>query len=91
MNNKSNEKPQFKHDCSNCTFLGRHRDDYEYDLYHCMQGGSLPTVIARYGDYGPDYLSGIEFGHAEVLIGEFNKPLAQAYMRAKALDLKVTM
>lgn len=88
MNNKSNEEPKFKHDCSQCTFLGRHRDDYEYDLYHCEKSG-LPTIIARFGDYGSDYMSGMVFGIKEIKNGEFNKPLAQAYMRAKVLDLTI--
>jgi hypothetical protein len=51
-------KPQFQHDCPRCTFLGAFN---HHDLYHCTQGGGHPTVIARYGDDGWDYLSGLPF------------------------------
>ena len=47
---------QWKHDCDNCKFLGMFKD---YDLYFCNQGGNIPTVIARYGNEGHEYLSGI--------------------------------
>ncbi len=56
--------PQFKHDCDECHFLGQYviagscdPDNARFDLYFCEK--SLPTVIARYGDNGPDYSSGI--------------------------------
>ena len=45
---------RYQHDCKICVFLGNYRD---HDLYYCPQGG-LPTVIARYSDAGPDYVSG---------------------------------
>jgi hypothetical protein len=48
--------PQYKHDCNRCVFLGRFK---AVDLYFCNQGGSIPTVIARYSSEGPDYTSGI--------------------------------
>jgi hypothetical protein len=47
--------PWYKHDCTNCTFLGQFE---EYDLYYCPQG-NIPTVIARFSDDGPDYTSGL--------------------------------
>ena len=46
---------QFEHDCSKCFFIGRSQ---KYDLYFCEQH-TLPTVIARYGDKGHQYLSGM--------------------------------
>lgn len=49
-------KSRYQHDCEECTFLGQYN---EYDLYHCNQRGR-PTVIARYSDDGPDYMSGME-------------------------------
>jgi len=52
------ETPKFKHDCSECIFLGLYKGN---DLYFCRQGGSFPTVISRYGNDGPDYSSGMEF------------------------------
>lgn len=59
MNQKFTQTPLYKHHCANCTYLG----DWEYkgqrhDLYHCPQLG-IPTVIARYGDEGPAYTSGM--------------------------------
>ena len=49
-------EPRYTHSCSKCTFLGQYN---EYDLYHCIQVGGMPTVIARYSDDGPDYMSGL--------------------------------
>lgn len=52
-------KKNYIHDCEGCTFLGVLReDDVIYDLYYCPQNG-VPTVIARYGDEGHEYMSGI--------------------------------
>jgi hypothetical protein len=47
---------RFQHDCSVCKSLGQFGDA---DLYFCEQGGSFPTVIARYSDDGADYQSGL--------------------------------
>jgi hypothetical protein len=44
------QQPVFKHDCHRCRFLG-HRNSH--DLYAC---GS-DSVVARYGNDGPDYVS----------------------------------
>lgn len=45
--------PRYQHDCTACTYLGQVE---EYDLYYCPQG-KVPTVIARFGDEGGDYIS----------------------------------
>ena len=64
------DTPLFTHDCTNCKFLGRYEfqaGDPEmepYDLYLCSQNQSIPTVIARYGNDGPSYLSGLEAARA---------------------------
>lgn len=47
--------PRYAHDCKVCTFLGHIN---EFDLYTCPQGGEFPTIVARYGSKGRDYLSG---------------------------------
>lgn len=47
--------PKFQHDCSRCVYLGHFED---HDLYYCA---GEPTVIARFGDEGPDYGSGLPF------------------------------
>ncbi len=69
---------KYQHDCDKCTPLGEYE---EYDLYHCEQGG-LPTVVARYGDDGPDYISGAAF------IG-VNPALREAGRRSVALNLSL--
>jgi len=56
---KKLEEPQFKHDCDQCTYLGRdiNTDDHsDVDMYFCPQNG-MPTIIMRYGDNGSDYAS----------------------------------
>lgn len=56
------EPRQFKHDCQRCCFLGRYEfDGLKYDLYSCYGFGGRLEVIARYGDKGWEYASGIEF------------------------------
>ncbi len=57
------ETPQFVHDCDRCVFLGRyqHGDGVNYDLYYADHGGLPDTVIARFGDEGSEYQSGLSF------------------------------
>jgi len=57
----SEDAPRYKHDCSNCMFLGNFILDITYDLYVCSAGKNISTVVARYSSDGPDYLSGLEF------------------------------
>ncbi|KKN39832.1 hypothetical protein LCGC14_0739440 [marine sediment metagenome] len=49
--------PKYKHDCKDCIFLGNYNN---HDLYSCWSGSS-PTVVARYGNEGSDYHSGLIF------------------------------
>ena len=54
------DSPIYQHDCKRCTYLGS--CEYEgrsYDLYSCDQWGLEETVVARFGDDGPDYMSGM--------------------------------
>jgi hypothetical protein len=64
----------------------RYADAYQgkYDLYHCDQGGPGPTLIARYGDDGPEYMSGIVFAKPDM-----NYPLYRALEIAKEKGLDV--
>lgn len=48
---------QYKHDCNLCSFLGRYMGA---DLYFC--NSLTPNIIARMGNDGGDYSSGIIFG-----------------------------
>lgn len=41
---------QYRHDCTKCHFMGILEG---HDIYTCKD-----TIVARYGDDGPDYISG---------------------------------
>lgn len=57
---ESDDTPQYKHDCSACLFLYRTMmSGQSYDVYFCASIPAFPTVIARYGDEGHMYLSGL--------------------------------
>lgn len=48
---------KFKHDCDQCQFLGH---ELGHDLYVCgahMIPGFGPTILARFGNDGPEYAS----------------------------------
>lgn len=53
FNNYLNDIIKFKHDCDTCVFVGHALNS---DLYFCEAG---KNVIARYGNDGPDYVSGM--------------------------------
>jgi len=73
-------EPRYKHDCNQCVFLGHER---EYDLYYCPQEG-LPTILARYGNWGGDYLSGMP-----TTIFRTREPLSVGRERARAFGLRL--
>ena len=61
------EKPIYEHDCDNCKFLGNYKspesgDNQTYDLYFCP---GEDTVIARYGNNGWEYASGLRFARPD--------------------------
>lgn len=73
------EDPAYTHDCEECRFLGRHQARPKtqlYDLYVCQKAGG--TVVARYGDDGPDYVSGLVAGKTGA-----HPALAHAYALAR--------
>lgn len=48
----------FEHDCERCVYVLTTHGDNDYDWYVCPDGGSLgSSVVARYGDDGPNYWS----------------------------------
>ena len=52
-------QPQFQHDCTKCTFIGTYK---HYDLYVCSHSDKrMDTLIARYGDSGDAYVSGLDW------------------------------
>lgn len=75
---KVQEIPKFDHDCKSCVYLGSYFHNIHYDLYFCGQGCAHSTVIARFGDDGPDYNSGLNSGLEELI---------EAERRAKAKGL----
>jgi len=55
-------EPIYAHDCQNCIYLGVYNlkengKKIPHDLYYCHS--ERPTVIARYGNNGEEYQSGI--------------------------------
>lgn len=46
------DKPKFTHDCNACQFLGHFEG---HDVYICPS--DMPSIIARYGNEGPEYSS----------------------------------
>jgi hypothetical protein len=73
----------FQHDCKNCKPLGHYN---EHDLYFCTQGGLVPTVLARYGSEGPEYLSGLTLASAVPELGEAaRRAVAAGYLHKSAL------
>lgn len=78
----------YVHDSDCCTYLGVCIVDDgpyvgKYDLYTCLQGGYRPpTILARYGDPGPCYYSGLCFA-AE----DRNSVLWEGAKRAIALGI----
>jgi len=56
------QPPLYQHDCARCIYLGRYLDkptNRWRDLYVCKSSGT--TVIARYGNEGSEYVSGLAF------------------------------
>jgi len=68
---------RYAHDCECCVLLGQDKDA---DLYYCPREGSL---VARYGDDGPDYSSMPAYVVAHLEHG----PLTVAHRLAVERDL----
>lgn len=49
-------KPNFKHTCPNCKYIGTTVGHDIEDWYYCPQLGT-PTIVNRYSDDGPGYSS----------------------------------
>jgi hypothetical protein len=76
--------PLFTHDSACCTFLG---NDEEHDFYFCNKQVGGETVIARYGNDGPDYISGIHSAVSASNRGDNNNPLCKALVLARERGL----
>jgi hypothetical protein len=61
------DSERYVHDCEKCVYLGTTSSDSFHDLYFCEQRidaeHAMSTVIARYGDDGPHYESGLPFSY----------------------------
>ena len=55
-----------KHDCDRCVSLG----EYKGNGFIFLPRICRPTVVARYGDDGPDYKSGIIFSDFDEHLGK---------------------
>lgn len=75
---QTHETPRYLHDCDCCHYLGRHTGEHygEMDLYVHTYGST--TVIARFGDEGGNYLSGLYAGYGQ------DADLTEARCRAEA-------
>lgn len=79
-------KKLYNHDCSTCCFLGNHHVEKDkingeqlnttYDLYYCSQG-VIPTVIARFGSEGSEYISGLNLANLVESLSEARKRAIQ--------------
>ena len=74
---ESKVKPVFKHDCKSCQFLATisvtgidipPKKNCTYDLYYCPSSRGFPTIVARYGDGGSEYISGTDFATVHPVI-----------------------
>ena len=62
-------KPLYQHDCKECIFLGNYAcTGSKYDLYVHPYGST--AIIARWGDDGPDYMSGWVFAKVQPALAE---------------------
>lgn len=71
----------FTHEaCEGCVYLGPYGDEAAatHDLWWCPQGDGPPTVMARWGDEGWEYHSGI---------GSSLAPMVEAERRAGSRGL----
>lgn len=72
---KKQTRRVYEHDCDLCVHLGQTTvNGTEHDLYYCPNPAGK-SVIARYGDDGEDYISGLAFTTLE-------PALAMALVRA---------
>jgi hypothetical protein len=84
------QKPIYEHDCDRCIFLGNlhtgpnnpwvRKGVEDVDLYICPQGDFWPTLIARDGNDGSQYMSGFSFRY--ITDSRYKDyPLREAFIR----------
>ncbi len=80
--------PYFTHDCDKCVFHGSAKIEGElYDFYSCPRDDAdYVSIIARYGDEGPEYASmPLSVLSERVLAGDLNMPLPLVECRERYL------
>ena len=90
-------KKEWQHDCDQCVYLGSVIGGSRMvDLYVCRPFSEHPDILARYGNDGPEYLSGMYgqyegpsiekeghgIGHAELYVCDL---LAEQHIRLTKL------
>lgn len=84
------QKRHYTHDCKGCIYLGSFYDVTTYnghaiwDLYISL--GSIPTVIARHGNDGPDYnswdvVAGIQKRSCKAIVEEYNRAVNEGLVK----------
>ncbi len=66
------ERRLYAHDCTECIYLGAYR---AHDLYYCVR--ALPTVIARFGPDGPEYVSGLGLAALDPILAEAKRRVGE--------------
>lgn len=70
--------PRYTHDCDDCKPLGEFG---EYDLYFCYRQATGSTLLARYGNEGHEYTSGIEFvGYDNAITEAHHRAITNGYL-----------
>ena len=83
------DTPRYVHNCKNCKFLGQYK---EFDLYVCVKGTKINTVVARYSSVDSDYVSGLGYALSyrnNECKSNANAALAKALTRAEGLDFTI--
>lgn len=81
--------PHYTHDCQQCVFLREYTapDGEVYDLYFHPSETVSKTIIARYGNEGWEYESGLGIGEELSRRKLFAEPLSVALETARNMGL----
>jgi len=79
------DQPNYQHDCDSCQYLGKY---YGKDLYACIKNNKIETIIARYGNEGSQYVSGLIFA-LKKSIPALEEALARALSKGYDYDQNV--
>lgn len=80
---KGYNEPVYVHDCKQCVYLGNYEHHgVFFDLYVCSHKDKIiDTLVARHGNEGPEYCSGVVFIKTHPQIKKaYELALAKGYM-----------